>query len=177
MNYGPGRIWWRGEHARLKKWRRCSPACIPGGHWPRKGVCMGMCGPDMKIFFSRLSCSSQGSHFKSISSKKISSQDPLLRKFGIFSCYSLVFVKHSILGNWPKYERRRQEKNRARSASASAEGARVRRRRKASTASLSPEAQEIPRSGIETNSQFLALNSCNVHTSWISCSFLVCDTD
>ena len=29
----------------------------------------------------------------------------------------------------------------------------------------------------ETNSQFLALNSCNAHTSWISCSFLVCDTD
>ena len=37
-----------------------------------------------------------------------------------------------------------------------------------------PEAQEIPQ---ETNSQFLALNSCNAHTSWISCSFLVCDTD
>ena len=32
-------------------------------------------------------------------------------------------------------------------------------------------------SGQETNSQFLALNSCNAHTSWISCSFLVCDTD
>ena len=28
MNYGPGRIWWRGEHARLEKWWRCSPACI-----------------------------------------------------------------------------------------------------------------------------------------------------
>ena len=56
----------------------------------------------------------------------------------------LVFVKDSILGNWPKYERRRREENRARSASA--EGARVRRRRKASAASLSPlEAQEIPR--------------------------------
>ena len=62
----------------------------------------------------------------------------------------LVFVKDSILGNWPKYERRRREENRARSASASAEGARVRRRRKASAASLSPEAQEIPRSGIES---------------------------
>ena len=35
-------------------------------------------------------------------------------------------------------------------SSASAEGARVRRRRKASAASLSPEAQEIPRSGIES---------------------------
>ena len=39
-----------------------------------------------------------------------------------------------------------------------------------------PEAQEIPRSG-ETNSQFLALNSCKTHTSSISCSYLVCDTD
>ena len=39
-----------------------------------------------------------------------------------------------------------------------------------------PEAQEIPRSG-ETNSQFLALNSCKAHTSLISCSYLVCDTD
>ena len=29
----------------------------------------------------------------------------------------------------------------------------------------------------ETNSQFLALNSCKAHTSWISCSYLVCDTD
>ena len=38
------------------------------------------------------------------------------------------------------------------------------------------EAQEIPRSG-ETNSQFLALNSCKAHTSSISCSYLVCDTD
>ena len=65
----------------------------------------------------------------------------------------IVFVKDSILGNWPKYECRRREKNRARSASTSAEGARVRRRRKASAAScarLSPEAQEIPRSGIES---------------------------
>ena len=25
--------------------------------------------------------------------------------------------------------------------------------------------------------KFLALNSCNAHTSWISCSFLVCDTE
>ena len=83
----------------------------------------------------------------------------------------LVFVKDSILGNRPKYERQRREENRA--WSASAEGARVRRRRKASAARLSPEAQEIPR----TNSQFLALNSCNAHTSWIRCSFLVCDTD
>ena len=39
-----------------------------------------------------------------------------------------------------------------------------------------PEAQEIPRSG-ETYSQFLALNSCKAHTSSISCSYLVCDTD
>ena len=28
MNSGPGRIWWRGEHARLKKRWRCSPTCI-----------------------------------------------------------------------------------------------------------------------------------------------------
>ena len=47
-------------------------------------------------------------------------------------------------------ERRRREGNRARSASVSAEGARVRRRRKASAASLSPEAQEILRSGIDS---------------------------
>ena len=45
-------------------------------------------------------------------------------------CRCIVFVKDLILGNWPKYERRRREKNRARSASMSAEGARVRRRRK-----------------------------------------------
>ena len=30
----------------------------------------------------------------------------------------LVFVKDSILGNWPKYERRRREKNRARAPKA-----------------------------------------------------------
>ena len=28
MNSGPGRIWWRGDHARLNKWWRCSLASI-----------------------------------------------------------------------------------------------------------------------------------------------------
>ena len=51
-------------------------------------------------------------------------------------------------------------------------GRKIERRRRESL----PEAQEIPRSG-ETNSQFLALNSCKAHTSLISCSYLVCDTD
>ena len=55
----------------------------------------------------------------------------------------------------------------------SAGGARKIERRKCESL---PEAQEIPRSG-ETNSQFLALNSCKAHTSSISCSYLVCDTD
>ena len=55
-----------------------------GGHWPRKGVwgCAAL-----NIPFSRLSCSSQGSHFK----QNVSSQDSLLRKFGNFSLYSLNF--------------------------------------------------------------------------------------
>ena len=55
-----------------------------GGHWPRKGVwgCAALKTP-----FSRLSCRSQGSHFK----QRVSSQDPLLRKFGIFSLNSLNF--------------------------------------------------------------------------------------
>ena len=86
------------------------------------------------------------------------------------SVREVVFVKDSILGNWPKYERRRHEKNRARSASASAEGARVRRRRKASAASLSPEAQEIPRSGIESLllwPKFLSLSSHVTCQNWI----------
>ena len=41
----------------------------------------------MKTPFSRLSCSSQGSHFK----QRFSSQDFLLRNFGNFSFYSLYF--------------------------------------------------------------------------------------
>ena len=55
-----------------------------GGHWPRKGVwgCAALKTP-----FLCLSCRSQGSHFK----QKSSSQDPLLRKFGNFSRYSLNF--------------------------------------------------------------------------------------
>ena len=31
MNSSPGRIWWRGKHARLNKQWRCSPACFPQG--------------------------------------------------------------------------------------------------------------------------------------------------
>ena len=56
----------------------------PGGHWPRKGVrgCAALKTP-----FSRLSCSSQGP----ISSKIVSLQDPLLRKFWNFSLNSLNF--------------------------------------------------------------------------------------
>ena len=46
---------------------------MPGGHWPRKGVwgCAARKGP--------------------ISSKRVSSQDPLLRKFWNFGLYSLIF--------------------------------------------------------------------------------------
>ena len=55
---------------------------FPGGHWPRKGVwgCAALKTP-----FSRLTCSSQGSHFK----QKSQFTRPLLRKFGNFSLYSL----------------------------------------------------------------------------------------
>ena len=70
-----------------------------------------------------------------------------------FFPFFIVFVKDSILGNW--LQKRAPE---------------------AQGKSSLPEAQEIPRSG-ETNSQFLALNSCKAHTSSISCSYLVCDTD
>ena len=56
----------------------------PGGHWPRKGVwgCAALKTP-----FSRLSSARKGP----ISSKRVSSQDPLLRKFGNFSLISLNF--------------------------------------------------------------------------------------
>ena len=80
-----------------------------------------------------------------------------------FFPFFIVFVKDSILGNWLQ--------KRALEAQGKWSAKRERRRRE----SL-PEAQEIPRSG-ETNSQFLALNSCKAHTSSISCSYLVCDTD
>ena len=80
-----------------------------------------------------------------------------------FFPFFIVFVKDSILGNWLR--------KRTPEAQGKSSAKRERRRRE----SL-PEAQEIPRSG-ETNSQFLALNSCKAHTSSISCSYLVCDTD
>ena len=80
-----------------------------------------------------------------------------------FFPFFIVFVKDSILGNWLQ--------KRAPEAQGKSSAKRERRRRE----SL-PEAQEIPRSG-ETNSQFLALNSCKAHTSSISCSYLVCNTD
>ena len=80
-----------------------------------------------------------------------------------FFPFFIVFVKDSILGNW--LQKRTPE------ARGKSSAKRERRRRE----SL-PEAQEIPRSG-ETNSQFLALNSWKAHTSSISCSYLVCDTD
>ena len=75
----------------------------------------------------------------------------------------IFFAKDSILGNW--LQKRAPEVREKSSAK------RKHRRRE----SL-PEVREIPRSG-ETNSQFLALNSCKAHTSSISCSYLVCDTD
>ena len=55
----------------------------PRGHWP-KGVwgCAALNTP-----FSRLSCRSQGSHFK----QKRQFTRPLLRKFGNFSLYSFNF--------------------------------------------------------------------------------------
>ena len=59
-----------------------SPLPWGGGHWPRKGV--WGCAT-LKTPFSRLSCSSQGSHFK----RKSQFTRPLLRKFGNFSLYSL----------------------------------------------------------------------------------------
>ena len=80
-----------------------------------------------------------------------------------FFPFFIFFVKDSILGNWLQ--------KRAPEVRGKSSAKRERRRRE----SL-PEAQEIPRSG-ETNSQFLALNSCKAHTSSISCSYLVCDTD
>ena len=79
-----------------------------------------------------------------------------------FFPFFIVFVKDSILDNWLQ--------KRAPEARGKSSAKRERRRRE----SL-PEAQEIPRSG-ETNSQFLALNSCKAHTSLISCSYLVYDT-
>ena len=80
-----------------------------------------------------------------------------------FFPFFIFFVKDSILGNWLQ--------KRAPEALGKSCAKRERQWRK----SL-PEAQEIPRSG-ETNSQFLVLNSCKAHTSSISCSYLVCDTD
>ena len=55
-----------------------------GGHWPRKRVwgCAALKTP-----FSRLSCRSQGSHFK----QKSQFTRPLLRKSGNFSLNSLNF--------------------------------------------------------------------------------------
>ena len=58
---------------------------LPGGHWPRKGVwgCAALKTP-----FSRRSPAARKGP---ISSKRVSSQDPLLRKFGNFSLNSLNF--------------------------------------------------------------------------------------
>ena len=56
----------------------------PGGHWPRKGEwgCAALKTP----FHA-----SPAVHKGPISSKRVSSQDPLLRKSGNFSLYSLNF--------------------------------------------------------------------------------------
>ena len=53
----------------------------------------------------------------------------------------------------------------AEGVSTSAEGLRVCQRWKVSAASLSPEAQEVPLSGM-TISKFVALYSRNAHASW-----------
>ena len=84
-------LWWKITFLfplQLNK-RFMFPHLPPGGHWPRKGVwgCAALKTP-----FSRLSCRSQGSHFKQKSQFTTrGSQDPLLRKFGNFSLYSLNF--------------------------------------------------------------------------------------
>ena len=56
----------------------------PGGHWPRKGY--GDVRPWRPPFHA-----SPAARKGPISSKRVSSQDPLLRKFGNFSLYSLNF--------------------------------------------------------------------------------------
>ena len=76
-----------GQIAVMRKWSILHGIALTipgGGHWPRKGVwgCAALKTP-----FSRLSCRSQGSHFK----QRVSSQDPLFRKFGNFSLNSLNF--------------------------------------------------------------------------------------
>ena len=60
----------------------------PGGHWPRK-VVWGCAA--LKTPFSRLSYTARKGP---ISGKRVSSQDPLLRKFGNFSLNSLNFHPH-----------------------------------------------------------------------------------
>ena len=57
---------------------------IQGGHWPRKGY--GDVRPWRPPFHA-----SPAARKGPISSKRVSSQDPLLRKFGNFSLYSLNF--------------------------------------------------------------------------------------
>ena len=68
----------------------------PGGHWPRKEVwgCAALKNP-----FSRLSCSSQGSHFY----QKCQFARPLLRKLGNFSLYSLIFCLTDFSSQAPKF--------------------------------------------------------------------------
>ena len=55
-----------------------------GGHWPRRGY--GDVRPWRPPFYA-----SPAARKVPISSKRVSSQDPLLRKFGNFSLYSLNF--------------------------------------------------------------------------------------
>ena len=61
-----------------------TPTFNPGGHWPTKRVwgCAALKTP-----FHASPVVRKGP----ISSKRVSSQDPLLRKFGNFSLYSLTF--------------------------------------------------------------------------------------
>ena len=73
-------------------------AFIPGdgrGNWPWKGI-WGWAA--LKTPFSRLSCSSQGSHFK----QRVSSQDPPLRKFEILASTASIFAK-KISSQAPKF--------------------------------------------------------------------------
>ena len=57
-----------------------------GGHWPRKGVwgCAALKTP-----FSRLSCRSQGSHFK----QRVSSQDPFWENLEILALTASIFTQ------------------------------------------------------------------------------------
>ena len=87
-------------HVLNNKIRTWAYNCPGGGHWPRKGVwgCAALKTP-----FSRLSCRSQGSHFKQ---KSQFTRCPLLRKFGNLSLNSLNFPRRGGGGAVPFWRRR-----------------------------------------------------------------------